>query len=189
MLIFKRELSRDFDYKTKIKMMRFSIFLCLLTVLLACTDESSFFSPPTGPMGFMSDDEFFPNVQPELRPFFLAFEEEATERGISINLTELGITGNIVNLGGGGVIGLCRRNDNEPNRIAVDPVAWQNGTDAFRELVVFHELGHCVLDREHRDEQENGVCLSIMHSGLTDCTVSLEDTVIREEYIDELFFF
>jgi len=169
-------------------MMRISIFLFLLSVLVACTDES-ITSAPTGPIGFMSNDEFFPNVVPELRPFFLAFEEEAEERGISINLTELGVTGNIVNLGGSGVIGLCRRNENEPNRIAVDPVAWQNGSEAFRELVVFHELGHCVLDREHRDDQEEGVCLSIMHSGLTDCTVSLEDSDIREEYIDELFFF
>jgi len=156
---------------------------------MACNDDTTNTSAEIGPMGFMSDDEFFPNVTPELRPFFIAFEEEAAERGFAFNLTDLGITGNIVELGSGGVIGLCRRHDDQPNRIAVDVDAWRAGTEAFRELVVFHELGHCVLNREHRDEQEDGVCLSIMHSGLTDCSTSLEDDEERELYLDELFVF
>ena len=87
-----------------------------------------------------------------------------------------------------GVLGVCVRNDEEPNRVAVDQEAWAAADDAFRELIVFHELGHCVLDREHLDDDVNGICVSIMNSGLSGCDISLENSTLREEYLDELFF-
>jgi hypothetical protein len=166
--------------------MRISIFIILLALLASCSDDDSV--TPVGPMGFQSDDEVLPTVVPELRPLYLSFEQAAADRGITINLTELGITGNIVELGDNSVLGLCRRSDTEPNRVAVDISAWINSSDSFRELIVFHELGHCVLDREHLDDQEDGICQSIMHSGLTDCVVPLDDPDLREVYLDELFF-
>jgi hypothetical protein len=166
--------------------MRITIFLFIISLLAACSTDNS---EPTGLVGFTSDDALFPTVTPELRPFYIAFEQEAAERGLDIDLTIEGVTGNIVQLGNNSVLGLCRRSGVEPNRVAVDIEAWNNSTPAFREVIVFHELGHCVLDRGHLDEQENGACLSIMHSGLTDCIVDLEDADIREQYLDELFSF
>ncbi len=166
--------------------LRGAFFLLLTALLVGCTDD---LSQTNGLTGFMSDDEFFPTVTPELRPFFIAFEEEAANRGLTFDLTELGVTGNIVELGNNSVLGVCRHNENEPNRIAVDIDAWVDGSESLRELIVFHELGHCVLDRLHRDESENGQCLSIMHSGLTDCITPLSDPRFREQYLDELFFF
>ncbi len=57
----------------------------------------------------------------------------------------------------------------------------------FREFVVFHELGHCDLGRDHRDEAfDNGVCVSIMRSGLGDCRDYYHPRT-REGYLDELF--
>lgn len=174
-------------YKTLI--MRIITFLFLITFLAACNQDLDNTTEAPVPQGFTSDDEFFPTVQPELRPFFIAFEEEAAERGFTFNLTDEGITGNIVDLGGGNIVGLCRRLDEAPNRIAVDSDAFARGSEAFRELVVFHELGHCVLEREHLDDSENGVCVSIMNSGTIGCELDLSDSDIREAYLDELFFF
>ncbi len=165
--------------------MRISILLILLTSFSSCSDGSL---TSTGLMGFQSDDEFFPTVTPELRPFYIAFEEEAAARGIQINLTAEGITGNIVELGHNSVLGICRRAPGEFNRVAVDVDAWENSSPAFRELIVFHELGHCALNRNHLDDHQNGLCQSIMHSGLTDCIVPLENPEIRKQYLDELFF-
>ena len=86
-----------------------------------------------------------------------------------------------------GVLGVCVRSDEAPNRVAVDQEAWSVASQAFRELIVFHELGHCVLNREHLDDEVNGVCVSIMNSGLVGCELSLENEAIRSAYLDELF--
>ena len=164
--------------------MRQAIFLLLLVALTACSDDGL-----TSPqVGFQSDDEFFPTVVPDLRPLYIAFEEEAALRGIDIDLTAEEVTGNIVQLGNNSTLGLCRRDvPGEPNRVAVDIEAWNNSSAAFREVIVFHELGHCVLGREHLDDQVDGVCISLMTSGLTGCEIILDDAQVRKEYLDELF--
>ena len=164
--------------------MRLTIYFLLIVLLSACSDEGA----NTGQIGFQSDDEFFPTVTPELRPLYMAFEQEAALRGLTIDLTAEAVTGNIVQLGNNAVLGLCRSDvPGEPNRVAVDIEAWNNSSDAFREVIVFHELGHCILGREHLDAEENGVCISLMNSGLSGCEIILDDAQVRKEYLDELF--
>lgn len=165
--------------------MRLYVLFFLLCLLASCGEDEEVTS--SGPMGFQSNEELFPTVTPELRPFYIAFEEEAIKRGFEINLTQEEVTGNIVQLGNMGVLGICVRSDEAPNRVAVDQEAWRSGTQAFRELIVFHELGHCILNREHLDDDQDGVCVSIMNSGLSGCNISLEDESAREAYLDELF--
>lgn len=166
--------------------MRLSIlFFTLLLFLGSCADDDT--DANDGPRGFESNEELFPTVTPELRPFYIAFEEEAAERGIDIDLTREEVTGNIVELGNMGVLGVCVRSDTEPNRVAIDDDAWRLANNALRELIVFHELGHCVLNREHLDDEQNGTCTSIMNSGLSGCEISLENNTIRSAYLDELF--
>lgn len=165
--------------------MRFLALIFALCIITSCNDDE--IVSTNGPQGFMSNEEIFPTVTPELRPFYITFEEEAAARGIEINLTEEEVTGNIAQLGNMGVLGVCVRSDEEPNRVAVDQEAWASASFAFRELIVFHELGHCVLDREHLDDAVDGVCVSIMNSGLIGCELSLEDASVREAYLDELF--
>jgi len=157
-----------------------------MVFLAACADDDGITN--SGLQGFQSDDEFFPTVVPELRPFYMAFEQEAAERGIDIDLTAIGVTGNIVELGNNSILGVCRSVPGENSRVAVDIDAWASSSDAFREVIVFHELGHCVLGRQHLDDSEDGICLSIMNSGVSGCDIILDDKVVREDYLDELFF-
>ena len=119
--------------------MRITCLLFLLCLLASCGEDET--TSNFGPNGFQSNEELFPTVNPALRPFYIAFEEEAAARGIEINLTQEEVTGNIVQLGNMGVLGVCVRTDEEPNRVAVDQEAWNAADDAFRELIVFHELG------------------------------------------------
>lgn len=167
--------------------MRFSLSIFMLLFLIVSCGEDEAVVADTGPLGFQSNEALFPTVTPALRPFYVAFEEEAAERGFDIDLTLEEVTGNIVQLGNMGVLGVCVRSDTEPNRVAVDGDAWAVASQAFRELIVFHELGHCVLNREHLDDDVDGICISIMNSGLSGCDISLEDDALREAYLDELF--
>jgi len=57
----------------------------------------------------------------------------------------------------------------------------------IKELIVFHELGHCFLQRGHREDAlPNGACVSIMRSGIEDCLDNYTSET-RSFYIDELF--
>ena len=57
-----------------------------------------------------------------------------------------------------------------------------------KEFIIYHELGHCFLDRDHLDEANaDGSCVSIMHSNPGVCFFELKSEN-REDYLDELFF-
>jgi hypothetical protein len=57
----------------------------------------------------------------------------------------------------------------------------------MKEYIVFHELGHCVLNRPHTEDSfSNGVCSSIMRSGNGGC-YDYYNRFTRQYYVDELF--
>ena len=126
------------------------------------------------------------DVDARLIPFFVDFEEEAQIRGYSIDLTDLGITGVIETIQEEGVAGTCQYGQHI-HHVTVDQNFWNNSSNTYKEFVVFHELGHCVLMRGHTEDAfANGICKSIMRSGLGDC----RDAYINQNrtyYIDELF--
>ena len=128
----------------------------------------------------------YPNVEQTLWPYFQMFETEGAKRGILIDLVEEGIMGHIAHIDDGDVIGQCRYSHFQPNQVTIDHSFWNNASDAYKELVVFHELGHCYLWRDHNDTAINGVCQSIMHSGGGGCR-TLYNARNRSTYIDELF--
>lgn len=129
----------------------------------------------------------FPNVDPELRTYFQRFEDEARARGLSVDLTESGISGEIVEIEDRHVLGQCFYPRSSPNRVTVDQTFWSRGSDLFREFVVFHELGHCFLFRPHLEQQlSNGACVSIMRSGNGTCLDNYNFRT-RNSYVDELF--
>lgn len=66
----------------------------------------------------------------------------------------------------GQTIGICRgfRQSLLFRSIVIDKKYWDRSTYWERESLVFHELGHCVLDRPHVTAyDEEGHSLSIMH--------------------------
>ncbi len=80
----------------------------------------------------------------------------------------------------------CIANDCTP-RISVNQDLWQGESDDYRRLVLFHELGHCVLFREHDTTTDgpHGQVTSIMYP-------SIQDTDIYYNYwgyyMRELFY-
>jgi len=87
-----------------------------------------------------------------------------------------------------GVIAQCVSQIASGNKeIRVDPVSWQQLGSMRKEFLIFHELGHCALNREHLDEKDNnGYCKSIMHSS-TDVCLNNYNNDTKESLLDELF--
>lgn len=122
-----------------------------------------------------------------LESYYTTFENEAALRGITINLDDYNLISRIEEIEEDGIAGTCQFNSQHSNRITIDKSFWDNANRDLREMVVFHELGHCVLYRSHNeDEDQQSACLSIMNSGTSGCTVYYNDDN-RDYYLDELF--
>lgn len=129
----------------------------------------------------------FTNVDERLWSYFEEFEKEAAERGFDFDLNQHNLTGNISDIHDSGVAGSCSYGFRRPNSVTIDSPFWNRSGFFSREMVVFHELGHCVLGRNHTERlTSNGYCASIMRSGTGSCR-TLYDANNREYYLNELF--
>ncbi|MBX2871187.1 MAG: hypothetical protein KTR30_03780 [Saprospiraceae bacterium] len=126
-------------------------------------------------------------VDEDLQPYFERFDVEARARGLDFSLEMEELEADILGIDQDGVLGQCHYSDQAPNIVEVDDQFWARATDLEKEYVVFHELGHCVLGKDHNDDRNtDGTCSSIMQSGLTSCRVTYNSSN-RESYLDELF--
>lgn len=150
------------------------VILILASVFSACFQDT----PLT--------EELTNETNSALQSYYASFEREAALRGYDVDLDDLDLVSTIEEIEEDGIAGTCHYNSQESNRITIDLTFWQNANQSTRELVVFHELGHCVLFRDHlEDENNQNTCLSIMNSGTSGCRVRYADN--REYYLDELF--
>jgi hypothetical protein len=132
------------------------------------------------------DDMSIIFVHESLQGYFTAFEEEGLLRGLSADLKSAEIEGMLTDLPGS-VSGRCQYNTDKPRQVQIDQSYFESVGNLRREFIVFHELGHCYLNREHLDvRDENGNCVSIMHSSSATCR-NAYNSVTREKYLDELF--
>ncbi|MGK0362979.1 MAG: Zn-dependent peptidase ImmA (M78 family) [Saprospiraceae bacterium] len=126
-------------------------------------------------------------IEDEIEVYFIRFAEEAALRGIEIDFNELNVEGYFSEISEVGVVGQCQTFSDSSKDLVIETRYWQRIDDIEKEFLIFHELGHCVLERSHIDTQdENGFCNSIMQSGSGECIDNYNlDT--REAYLDELF--
>lgn len=151
---------------------RYSIFLLLALCI-------SLFSCGT-------DDE----VPADLQLYLDRFEEEANKRNLSFSTEVEETKVLLVEIISGGVLGQCVRDEENPNQVHLDRTYWEDEmtTDLDKEFVVFHELGHCILNRDHINNPDtDGVCLSIMYNGNSSACNLVYTEANREELINELF--
>jgi hypothetical protein len=138
-------------------------------------------------------------IDKDLEPFLNTFIDEAKKRGVEVKLENLIMTfGNSTT----DICGQCNKKSNNGQRtitIIKDPICWTNASKQNQEALVFHELGHCLLNRLHRDDVfPNGDDVSLMKSKgngqYEPCTYDLggnnsncNKTSRRGYYINELF--
>jgi hypothetical protein len=153
---------------------------------LSCTEEDLLISEemvepePTVPIGYLNVDE-------QLWSLFEKFEAEGKKQGIDIDLRSEDISGEIVEIDEDRVAGQCNFNRTVPNHVTIDREFWNEASDLAKEFVVFHELGHCFLFRDHREDiNTNGTCKSLMRSGTGDCRDNYNNFT-KGSYLNELF--
>lgn len=131
-----------------------------------------------------SDNLSTVSVDEELQPWFDLFVEEGAQRGVHVDLS--GITGIIENITSPNVAGSCSISGNNKT-VRLDLRFWSAYSLLEKELVVFHELGHCYLERGHLETADvRGVCQSMMNSGISNCRINY-NLATRTTYLDELF--
>ena len=160
----------------------------ILISLMACNNEQLILQPaPEVEEPEPETNVGFSRVDQALWSYYSDFEVQAAARGLSIDLESLGITGAFEDLEGEHVAGQCSFSRFRPNEVRIDTEFWRRASNNLREMIVFHELGHCVLLRGHEEASlSNGACVSIMRSGNGDCLDNYRSRT-RSFYLDELF--
>lgn len=126
-------------------------------------------------------------IEPELEFYFDSFVHEAAEYGKEIDLSSLDLSAYVEDIEVNGTIGQCISYSDGSKEVVIDERNWNRLGDLEKEYVVFHELGHCILERSHSNAvDENGICESIMQSGEGLCQnhYSLSN---RSDLLEELF--
>ncbi len=127
------------------------------------------------------------SIDPNLQEYYDLFIEEANKRSVTLSPEATNVTMHFTDIPSSQVLGQCRYNPKAPNNVEIDFHHWNTFDDETKEFVVFHELGHCILDRDHRDDiDSSGRCESIMHSYKGLCIFEYFGSN-REGYLDELF--
>jgi len=146
----------------------------------ACIEED--LSPPPENLNT------FPLVDQALWPFFESFEEEASARGFKVDLAAARIEGVIEEVHEANIAGSCSYNQRRTDReIVIDKSFWQRASPLYKEYIVFHELGHCYLFRDHVEAcRPNRTYFSLMRSGNGDCFDNYTSQT-RDYYVNELF--
>ncbi|MCC6815779.1 MAG: hypothetical protein IT267_05160 [Saprospiraceae bacterium] len=123
-------------------------------------------------------------VEDEFQFYLETFVTEGLKRNVNILQASQQINilfGTLSN----SIVGQCQKS-NDNHTILIERVYWDKASYLEREQLLFHELGHCILNRHHFDESHSGYCVSIMRSNSWICDLVYNSTT-REGYLDELF--
>lgn len=127
------------------------------------------------------------NVAPDFQPYVDRFIDQAAQRGIDIDFDDTGLSIVFREAAMTESSGVCRGN----HEIEIEKLFWDDLTDEEKEGLIFHELGHCELDRRHKNDLlANGEWASRMRgSPIPDdlSAVINYNEERREYYIEELF--
>lgn len=125
---------------------------------------------------------------PEINHYVQVFLQEGKKRGIDLSnksdmlQVQLGKLPDTKS-------GVCQA-IKEKRRIILNEKMWSKLDSFQRKALVFHELGHCLLDRDHlNDELPRGECKSIMVETKSDstCYYNYYSEGWMAYYLDELF--
>ncbi len=128
-------------------------------------------------------------VDPAFEPYVQEFIAEGAKRGKTIDFTDSGLIVEFSDGSVGGASGFCYVGE---HHVVIDKSEWTALSENVRGFLLFHELGHCELDRGHTNLKfNNNVWKSIMRGGELEgfeIWIPIPYFGFRKEYlIDELF--
>jgi hypothetical protein len=134
-----------------------------------------------------SSHEAVLSVDAQATDYVARFERSSAEYGASIAITDLIVRfGQVDADGEGGGRGVCEYSAGNTPVITLSQSAWDSSSDADREELVFHELGHCVLMKRHEAGllRELGIPKSLMNPTKIDGSVYRQN---KNYYLSSLF--
>ena len=114
-------------------------------------------------------------------PYIERFELEAQSRGIYIKIVDLKIE-MVIELESGG--GVCKLGLGTPI-IQIKANTFLSKSEEGKEMIIFHELAHCILGQGHRELDQVKELGSIMTPFITVTERNYKEH--RQEVLDELF--
>lgn len=119
----------------------------------------------------------------ELDSLMIVFFNEAHQRGRVLNPTGVTVEfGHLLPRSGS-----CRPKS-YPRVVTIDSITWRAANRHVREMLLFHELGHCLFGLPHDNTQlPLGECRSWMRENDQQCVVNTVNRTWRSYYLDVLF--
>ncbi len=108
-------------------------------VIVACSDD-----------GRVAEMPAIYDVDPEFEPYVQEFIIEAEKRGQTFDFRETGLSIKFSEFPLTNANGRCFLGQ---YRIEIDKLDWFSFSELFRSYLLFHELGHCALNRRHRNDK------------------------------------
>ena len=149
-------------------MKKYSLYIVIIILLYGCSDDKA---------------QVIPN---EFRGYVDMFFDEGNQRGFNKSIDDFDFNIQFGSLDGM-MYGQCSF---ENNTITIDREKWEILSEEQRVWLIFHELGHCLLGRQHKNRiMDNGECISIMKGVERNFTCSFNYYSEKwwSYYLDELF--
>lgn len=155
-----------------------SVIIIILAVAVGCSDD-----------GTETPSTAIYNVDPVFETYVQEFIAEGAKRGKDINFDDSGLSIQFSEFPLDGAAGLCRLGRYD---IEIDKANWFRFSERFRSYLLFHELGHCELDRLHRnntfsDDSWKSILRGDPFKGIENRQPVAYFGFRKEYYLDELF--
>lgn len=122
-------------------------------------------------------------VDSQFKPYVRSFVQEANKRRVHVDVSQTTIIfGKTKENNDDNAVGTCSYMTSKP-LITIDEEHWYAVDPSTREELIYHELGHCVLGRDHCEAVDKAEPYSIMEPKLIGSYYGNN----REAMIDELF--
>ena len=130
---------------------------------------------------FVVETENKPYIDSQFRHHVDMFKIEAAWRGLTVDIDKVSVMFDVKDKDPS-VVGLCSLSFIAPT-IRIRHDIWNTMQEEEREALLFHELGHCLLHRNHCDN-DSGTPISLMNSTVFGGDLYSKN---RSRFIDELF--
>ena len=130
------------------------------------------------------DDQPYQYVDSQFRPMLEMFVTLAATKDIQVDTSNLSMTFGLVRSVKSDTVGTCSQDEVGVMVIKIHDESWAKMDPLQREELIFHELGHCLLDRPHCTTKVKGKPISIMHPKVIPKKHYKSN---RKELINELF--
>ena len=123
------------------------------------------------------------SVDSQFKPYLNEFEGMSKVEGTQITTKNL-IIQMVPSIDDTLTVGYCETADGQTPKIVVSQAWWTNLSDYEKEMLMFHELGHCLLNRNHRATAYLNMPYSVMTPMLFNTSVYQANFT---QYMFELF--